>query len=319
MIKTIEAKQVSWAAASLLYPKLDFDIKPCGTYTREDFEKVLSRIAFEQEFANTGGKTCQLNRDDPTDGLLPTRNSLAKSLLYHLRQLEQDAIDTQFDGVRTRLIQHAREQRLLPDLVDVAIDIHDWRFYGNKETDHVLHTRPDQGTDRAFRFATLCIVAPSIRFTLAVVPLEANGFEAKREAVRALIEEAREFIRIRHAYLDRGFYQVHVVAALEQLDVTYIVRARASNGMKAFLPADEETVVEDYLMQRHRPPRASVAVTVFAVPHRTNEDEHVWFVTNIDVTDQTAPAYAAAFRRRWGIETAYRQIGDFLPRTSSNE
>ncbi len=56
---------------------------------------------------------------------------------------------------------------------------------------------------------------------------------------------------------------------------------------------------------------------VFAVPHRTSEDEHVWFVTSLDVDQSTAKAYAAAFRRRWGIETSYRQIGDFLPRTSS--
>jgi len=53
------------------------------------------------------------------------------------------------------------------------------------------------------------------------------------------------------------------------------------------------------------------------VPHRTNKDEHVWFLTNLDLEPETARAYAAAFRRRWGIETSYRQIGDFLPRTSS--
>ena len=40
-------------------------------------------------------------------------------------------------------------------------------------------------------------------------------------------------------------------------------------------------------------------------------------MTSLDVEPSTAKAYAAAFRRRWGIETSYRQIGDFLPRTSS--
>ena len=70
-------------------------------------------------------------------------------------------------------------------------------------------------------------------------------------------------------------------------------------------------------MQRKRAPTASVAVTVFAVPHRSTEDEHVWFVTNLDLEAEAAKAYAAAFRRRWGIETSYRQIGNFLPRTSS--
>jgi hypothetical protein len=317
MVDTTEAKQVCHAASTLLYPAVDFGIKPCGTYTREDFEQVLSRIAFDQEFANTGGKTVQLDRSEPVDVTSTARNPLAKSLLYHLRHLDADAIDAQFDGVRDRLFQVLRSLRLLPPRVDVAIDLHEWRFYGSADTDHVLITYPDLGTNRAYCFATLCIVAPSVRFTLAVLPMDANGFRAKQEAVRSLIIEARRYVSIRHVYLDRGFYQVHVVAELDRLNVGYIVRARPSKGMKDRLSAGAETVVDTYQMQRKRPPTASVDVTVFAVPHRTSEDEHVWFVTNLDVEPETAKAYAAAFRRRWGIETSYRQIGDFLPRTSS--
>jgi IS4 transposase len=147
--------------------------------------------------------------------------------------------------------------------------------------------------------------------------MDANGFLLRTEAVRSLIVEERRYVSIRHVYLDRGFYQVHVVAELDRLNVGYIVRARPSKGMKDRLSAGAETVVDTYQMQRKRSPTASVDVTVFAVPHRTSEDEHVWFVTNLDVESETARAYAAAFRRRWGIETSYRQIGDFLPRTSS--
>jgi len=87
--------------------------------------------------------------------------------------------------------------------------------------------------------------------------------------------------------------------------------------MKDRLSAGAETVADVYTMQRKRKPTATADVTVFAVPHRTSDDEHVWFVTSLDVELSTAKAYAAAFRRRWGIETSYRQIGDFLPRTSS--
>lgn len=53
--------------------------------------------------------------------------------------------------------------------------------------------------------------------------------------------------------------------------------------MKDRLSVGAETIVDAYQMQRKRPPTASVDITVFAVPHRTDEDEHVWFVTNIDV------------------------------------
>jgi len=317
MVKTAEAKQVSRAASTVLYPELEFDVKPCGEYTREDFLEVLSRIAFDQEFANTGGKTLQLERDEQVDVTSTARNALAKSLLYHLRNLSTDAIDDQFDGVRDRLFEVLRSQRRLPAVVDVAIDLHEWRFYGSADTDHVITTYPDLGTNRAFCFATLCIVAPRARFTLAVLPMDANGFRAKQEAVRSLVTTAREYVSIRHVYLDRGFYQVHVVSELEKLDVDYIVRARPSSGMKDRLSAGAETVVDEYRMRRKRPPTATVDVTVFAVPHRSNDDEFVWFVTSLDVDSSTAKAYAAAFRRRWGIETSYRQIGDFLPRTAS--
>jgi hypothetical protein len=155
MVETAEAKQVCRAASTLLYPELDFNVKPCGEYTREDFEKILSRIAFDQEFANTGGKTLQLDRDEPVDVTSTARNSLAKSLLYHLRNLSTDAIDAQFDGVRDRLFEVLRSQRRLPAFVDVAIDLHEWRFYGSVDTDYVITTYPDLGTNRAFCFATL--------------------------------------------------------------------------------------------------------------------------------------------------------------------
>ena len=317
MVQTAEAKQACRAASTLLYPNLEFGVKPCGEYTREDFVEILSRIAFDHEFANTGGKTLQLDRDEQVDVTSTTRNSLTKSLLYHLRNLSTDAINDQFDGVRQRVFEVLRSQRRLPAFVDVAIDLHEWRFYGSAETDHVITTYPDLGTNKAFCFATLCIVAPHTRFTLDVVPMDANGFRAKRDAVRSLVGTTQQYVSIRHVYLDRGFYQVHVVSELEELGVDYIVRARPSSGMKDRLSAGAETVADEYTMRRKRKPTARVDVTVFAVPHRTSDDEHVWFVTNLDVELSTAKAYAAAFRRRWGIETSYRQIGDFLPRTSS--
>ncbi len=68
--------------------------------------------------------------------------------------------------------------------------------------------------------------------------------------------------------------------------------------MKYRLSAGAETVVDEYLIQRKRKPTASVPATVFAVPHRSTEDEHVWFVTNLELKTESARAYAAAFRRR---------------------
>lgn len=38
------------------------------------------------------------------------------------------------------------------------IGVHDWPYYGDSETPHVSRTSPDHGTDRAYKFATVCIV-----------------------------------------------------------------------------------------------------------------------------------------------------------------
>jgi hypothetical protein len=67
--------------------------------------------------------------------------------------------------------------------------------------------------------------------------------------------------------------------------------------MKDRLSAGAKTVVEAYQVQRKRPPTASTDVSVFAGPRRTNEDEHVWFVTDLDVERETDRADAAAVPR----------------------
>jgi len=44
MVETTEARQVCRAASTVLSPGLDFDVKQCGEYTREDFGEILSRV-----------------------------------------------------------------------------------------------------------------------------------------------------------------------------------------------------------------------------------------------------------------------------------
>jgi len=165
MIHATEAKQLSRAASSLLFTGLDFGTKPNGQYPSEDFEKVLARSAFDGKFVHTTAKELQLARGEDID--LQHRSPLAKSLLYHLRHLSPDAIDAQFDGVRTATFAHARRQRAFARPVDVALDIHEWLYYGSSDTPQVCKINPDRGTNLAYAFVTLCIVDPTVRFTLA--------------------------------------------------------------------------------------------------------------------------------------------------------
>jgi hypothetical protein len=75
MVETSEAKQVSRAASSLLFPELEFGAADNSTYPSEDFQRVFARIAFDNEFANAGAKAYQLARGDDVDVEAKSRNS----------------------------------------------------------------------------------------------------------------------------------------------------------------------------------------------------------------------------------------------------
>jgi hypothetical protein len=225
MVETTEAKQVSRAASSLLFPELEFGIADNGTYPSEDFQRVLARIAFDNEFANAGAKAYQLARGDNVDVEAKSRNSLARALLYHLRGLDADAVDDQFDRVRDAVLTEAARNRLFTQPVDVAIDVHDWLYYGDSDTPHISRTDPNRGTDCAYKFATVCIVDPSVRFTLGWVPLNGEKTDELADALRQLVSQAREYVNINRVYLDRGFYRVHLALALEELGVEFVMRA----------------------------------------------------------------------------------------------
>ena len=316
MIHASEAKQLSRAVSTLLFTRLDFGTKPNSQYPSEDFAEVLARSSFDGEFVHTTAKELQLARGDEID--LQQRSSLAKSLLYHLRRLSPDAINAQFDGVRAATFAHARRQRAFTRPVDVALDIHEWLYYGTSETPHVCAINPDRATSLAYAFVTLCVVDPPVRLTLAWESIEANDSRTLRESIRRLITTARQFVRINRVYCDRSFYRVLLVETLSDLNVEFVVRAPKTEGVKRVLDAhDEETFVTDYEMIRKRPPTGRVQVTLVVVPRLMRDDDSFCLVTNREVSVEFARPLAEAYRRRWGIETSYRKIGEFLPRTSS--
>lgn len=318
MVETDEARQVSRAASSLLFPELKFGIAENGTYPSEDFQRVLARVAFDNEFTNAGAKAYQLARGDGVDVEAGSRNPLARALLYHLRGLDADAVDSQFDRVRDAVLTEAVRNRLFTQPVDVAIDVHNWLYYGDSETPHVSRTDPDRGTDCAYKFATICIVDPSVRFTLGWVALDGNETDELADALRQLVSQARRYVELNRVYFDRGFYRAHLALTLEELVIEFVMRAPQTRKIQRFIADhDEDTFVVDYEMARSNPPTGRTTVRLVVVPHRSREDDHFCLVTNRDITHDVAHPLAEAYRRRWGIETSYRNVTEFLPKTSS--
>ncbi len=152
--------------------------------------------------------------------------------------------------------------------------------------------------------------------------MEGSDTDELAEAIRQLVSDAREYVDINRLYLDRGFYRVHLALTLEDLDVEFLMRAPQTRKVQQFIDEhDSDTFIAEYEMARSNPPTGRTTVRLVVVPHRTRDDDHFCLVTNCDLdvgTDvEIARPLAEAYRRRWGIETSYRKITEFLPRTSS--
>ncbi|QIO25229.1 transposase [Haloarcula sp. JP-L23] len=316
MVATAEARQVCRAAGSLLYPSLDFGAKVNGTYPSEDFGEVLTRSAFERKFTNTSARHLQLARGDDLD--LEDRSPLAKSLLYNLETMDADAIGEQFDVVRNQFIAQTHRARRFPNTAEVALDLHEWLYYGSKQTPMVSRINPDRGTNLAYVFVTLCVVSPSARFTLASEHVDRTDTPSLIEAIREVIETAQQAVSITRIYCDRGLYRVELVDELVNLGVEFVMRAPKTPGIKRVLAEhNEERFVTDYELVRKRSPTMRVPVTLVVVPHQSRDDDSLCLITNRARTVDEAVPLAQAYRRRWGIETFYRKVGEFLSRTTS--
>ena len=103
---------------------------------------------------------------------------------------------------------------------------------------------------------------------------------------------------------------------LEAHDLDYVVRARRFPSLADGGPTVR--VEQNYWMGGSRPPYDTITLTRLCVPHAEKpEEKQPYFVTYHPNVDASAQAVADSYRRRWGIETSYRFIGEFFPRSRS--
>lgn len=301
-------------ADKTVFRQIDLALPENAQYDQSTLLELLAYCSVHGEFVNDGAKTRAITTGADTPIRTDQRCPIARILGHHLRKLDREAVGSQFQTVFDDLCNLAARARLFTAPVALAIDIHDWLFYGDKQTEMVANTNPAQGTDKAFKFVTACVVTDGLRFTIAVEPVATK--REKADAIEAVLQQAKKWIDIRGVYLDRGFYTVDVVKALKRQEIDFVIRAPTFPS----LVGEEPTVQVEmgYEMGGSRPPYDTVTVTRFTVPHSdSSQAKQTYFITNHEVTEASAEGFAERYRRRWGIETSYRVIGDFLARSRS--
>jgi putative transposase len=215
--------------------------------------------------------------------------------------------------------------------VDVAIDFHDVPYYGQAiDPDHpqFVKTQESRGTHRAYHYATLDILFPNFRFTVALRYLRERGHR-QRTVARLLAEAHRAGVQVRRLYLDREFYEYETLSWLKAEGYTVITPMRLGSRQRAKWERGRRSYVTEHILRDPKGRGAPLSLRVHVIVRyqmgkKWNRRGAQYLVYEVigHVAEDTLRAVPlrqthTLYRTRFGIETSYRLLGEARPITTS--
>jgi hypothetical protein len=247
-------------------------------------------------------------------------------------------IDRRLGGVPldllARLLRALRKS--LPDHLGrrplpMALDLHQRPYYGKKNTKGVTLRQKKASTRKSFTYATLAVLDRGGRFTVGLLPTRPHM--RWTTVVERLLQQAQEFgLQVAYLMLDKDFYSAEVIALLQQRGVAFLMPAqkrggKAGRGNRHLFGADcpvgwyEYTWTADLRRmdfragKRRKRGRLTVTVRMCVARRPAGGKALVYAAWGLS---KWAPAQVVqAYRKRFGIEAQYRQLGQCLARTSA--
>lgn len=208
----------------------------------------------------------------------------------------------------------------------LAIDEHRDPFYGGRHTFGVTGGQKKHGTKYAFAYATAVIVHLRHRFTVGLMAL--TGGERPHEVVSALLAQVSgRGLKTRGVVLDAAFDSGETILLLQGRGLCYTVplrkKGRGGNPRNAFWDMGAGTVAE-VAWRTKKAPRRAVSTLVVVVKGEGQKDKRVYAFGGWGAGGARSQARRAALARRWykrrfGIETSYRQMRACKARTTRKD
>jgi Transposase DDE domain len=236
----------------------------------------------------------------------PTPTGLAE-----LEALINQTLAAQLPPFARRLVRRRR--------VEVAGDLTDLPYHGQPlvSEEEIRRSQAKSGTTHFHSYATLQIVHHRQRLTLALTFVRKG--EKMDTVVARLLRLARaRGVRIKRAYFDKGFASVAVFRLLRQRRIPYLIAvpARGSEqGLKQFFRGRQSQRVRYTFNRRTKQPYTTELVIVRKEFKERQVRYFAYAVYRLGRTE-LSQVYEQ-YRRRFCIETGYRQLHQVRARTAS--
>jgi DDE family transposase len=212
----------------------------------------------------------------------------------------------------------------------VAIDYHEIPYHGEplKHANELCHGKPKSGTTKFHAYATACIVEKGHRFTLAYTWVKRG--EKQTAVIARLLERVRALgLKIKRLLVDRAFFNVATMAYLQEQRIPFLMpvvmrgrkpkRGKPAKGLRKFLK-------EDVGWYRHtmksKGKEATFSVCVCYktyLHHRTSKRCKKKLIYAAWRVHGAPVELREMYRKRFGIETSYRQRREARIRTCTRD
>jgi hypothetical protein len=204
----------------------------------------------------------------------------------------------------------------------VAMDIHNVPYYG-KRTPDVVGGPKKQGTKLFFSYATAVLLHNRRRYTIALEPMLPQT--KPHEIVRRLLHQiAEKGLKIRGVTLDSAFDSGETLLLLQESKLAYSVPMRrkgsGSNARNCWFEGRHKQV--RWVEWTTKKTRAPVATRTYLWKGKAKTLLFAfqgWSGDHARNVHQQAYQSRLLYRRRFGIETSYRQKNQAQARTTSRD
>jgi Transposase DDE domain len=217
----------------------------------------------------------------------------------------------------------------------MAIDMHNKPYYGDKKTPGTYRGQPKASTKTFFAYATLLVIRKGQTYTVGLVSI-VNGEELTGIIDQLLAQAASQGLRPRRLLLDRGFYAAKVMLHLQQRLLPFVMpmirRGKAGQtknactgtapffvkGRRGWAKYHWEARLRDGGRKGARTPvTTDVCMVPPATPRRPNGKGTPLVFACYGMKQLAPTAVATLYRKRFRIETSYRQMREGLAMTCS--
>lgn len=310
---TLKASSVHLHARRLLLAELDLqDYKP-----RLPAPLVVSLLLLASLWNSSLSCACSFLKDPPC------REAARKAAMALLPRRPRQLLDALLRALRRTIPDRLRRLHQV-----MALDLHQRPFYGKKNTKGATRGKKKQGTRTFFAYATLAALTPWGRFTVGLLPTRPRM--RLTTLVQGLLDQAEEAgVAIDRLLLDKGFYAAEVIDLLQRADVPFLMPALDKAATKHLYDPKTPVGFYDYSWKgalkrydaktKKQRRRGTLTVTVRGCVARHHKSGEPLVYATWGLVGWSPARVAKEYRRRFGIEASYRQLGQCLAVTSSRD